>query len=103
MTQRRLSPKVVFWLLAAVLLAAQAMAFAHELQHDLRLHNDAACVLHLHAQQAGQPAAEAFVALAPGPVAPPPPRATAQFRAPIALGYHTRAPPSSVRSNSAQH
>ena len=101
MSPRRLPPKVVFWLLAAMFLAAQAAAFAHELQHDLRLHNEPACVLHLHVQQAGQPAAEAFVALVPGPVAPRPPRATAQFRAPIALGYHTRAPPSSVRSHSA--
>lgn len=97
--KRRVQPKFLPWLLALAFLAVQAAAFAHELQHDLRQHGDASCVLHLHAKQAGQPAPGPFfvpVRAAPAPSRRP---AAVAVSAPPALGYRTRAPPrASVRS-----
>lgn len=85
------------WLFVLVLLAVQAITLAHEIQHDLRQHDDSSCVLHLHAKQAGN-GLSASVLL-------PPVFASAQdypcraITLPVslsALGYRTRAPPSAV-------
>lgn len=93
----RLSAKRLAWLLAAVLLAAQASAATHELQHDLRQHNDASCALHLHAKQAAQAAAvPALPAIAPPDAAPCAVPVVAAVAA-STLGYRTRAPPAPVR------
>lgn len=85
--------------MAAAFLAAQAIAFAHELQHDLRLHDDPSCLLHLHTQQTNHaPADTALPIVVAARDAPPPPPTAAVGIAPV-LGYQTRAPPSSfVRS-----
>ncbi|HEX9813191.1 MAG TPA: hypothetical protein VGA88_14045 [Burkholderiales bacterium] len=75
-------------------LSVQAIALAHEIKHDLRQHDDGACVLHLHAKHAGD-------GLAAGTQAPAvvlsaqqfSPGAPAIVRGAPTLGYRTRAPP----------
>lgn len=97
MIRRRTRSRLVPWLCATVFLALQAVALAHELTHDLRQHNDAACVLHLHAKQSGAPAA-AQALFAPVFVADPtlaPGDSVVPFSLP-ALGYRPRAPPLDV-------
>lgn len=97
---RRTTFALAPWLLAVVLLAVQTFAYAHELQHDLKQHDDTSCVLHLHAKQAGQPTADAaLVVVAPIRTERLPTAGAVPYPARV-LGYRTRAPPhSSVRSN----
>lgn len=88
-TMFRLAP----WLLAVVLLAAQTLALAHEIKHDLRQHDDASCVLHLHSKHHGQAATAMALSGAIVPHAAPVLLAVTQPRAVAPLGYRTRAPP----------
>ena len=94
MIPRRSPLRFLPWLLAAVFLSVQAIALAHEIKHDLRQHDDGACVLHLHAKHGKD-------GLAAGTQPPAPATSVQQFD-PIApallpsariLGYRTRAPP----------
>ena len=95
----RLESRLIPWLLAMVFLAVQAIAFTHELQHDLRVHADPSCLLHLQAQQTHHTAAGiALPVVAAAPDVPSSPPTANTGIAPV-LGYQTRAPPSSfVRS-----
>jgi hypothetical protein len=82
------------WLLAAAFLSVQAIALAHEIKHDLRQHEDTACVLHLHAKHGG----DGLIAGTP-PTAPAAsiqrfdPTAPAPLSGTHVLGYRSRAPP----------
>lgn len=99
MMKRRTKPQFVPWLLAVAFLAVQALAFAHELQHDLQQHDDPSCVLHLHTKHAGHPAATVAPIVAALPDAIVPAAASGAIAATPILGYRTRAPPlSSSRS-----
>ena len=99
MLRRRAKNGLAPWLLAVMLLAVQALSFAHELQHDLKQHDDTSCVLHVHTKHVGHPSADVtLVVLAPTRDAAPETLSTERGAAPV-LGYRTRAPPlSSVRS-----
>jgi hypothetical protein len=85
--------RLVPWLLAAALIAVQALAFAHELQHDLKQHDDASCVLHLHTKHAGHPSPTLTLPAAAVPHAIVAPAVSVHIDAAPALGYRTRAPP----------
>jgi len=80
------------------LLLTGATALAHEIKHDLHQHDDASCVLHLHANQTDKviSAAPFVVPLSPRHLTP------ASFPAASFCGrntapFHARAPPSSSR------
>lgn len=101
MARPKVQRKFVLWLLAAAFFALQTAALAHELQHDLRQHNEAACALHLHAEQTGQAAAGSPLPVAVVLDNAPTRLAPAQVHASAALAYYTRAPPVSIGSHSA--
>lgn len=94
MIRSRTKSRLIPLLLAAAFLAVQAVALAHEINHDLRQHNDASCVLHLYSKHAGGSPAATFL-LAPPLIAAHvalAPATTLPF-SPPALGFQSRAPP----------
>jgi len=94
MLARRAKPTWIAWLLAVALLAIQAIALAHEIKHDLRQHDDSACVLHLYTKHAGGKlnADSLLPALYTANENPACVDAGMPVSAP-SLGYRTRAPP----------
>lgn len=99
MSARRVLPRLAAWVLAAVLLAAHALAAAHEVQHDLRAHTDASCVLHLHGKQVGHATYALKLPAPPAPDAPPAADLPVRADTESPLGYRSRAPPpASARS-----
>ena len=89
----RLHKGLASWLLAAVFVAVQAIAFAHEIKHDLHQH-DASCALHFYAEHLGKAPTSAvgFVAIViPGES---PVRSEAGDASTSAsVSYQSRAPP----------
>lgn len=99
MSTRRATSRLVPWLLALVLLAAQALAFAHTLKHDLHQHDDPSCVLHLHTKHVGQASAGNSLSVLVTPADDTSGAASTFIECTAVLGYRTRAPPlSSARS-----
>lgn len=99
MSKRRTAARLLPWLLAAAFLAVQTATFAHELKHDLDLHDDPSCILHLYTKHVGHTVADTAPALIAVPQALAAARASRDAGDEPRLGYRTRAPPlSSSRS-----
>ncbi len=95
MINRRAALCFLPWLLAAAFLAVQTATFAHELKHDLKLHDDPSCVLHLYTKHAGHAVGDATPAFVALPEAHAAARVTCDAGGEPQLGYRTRAPPAS--------
>jgi hypothetical protein len=92
-TRYHVKLKLASWLLAAAFLAIQAIAFAHEIKHDLHQH-DSTCALHVYADHLGKaPTASTGFALVVLPDATFVSPDTVAIHASPAVGYHSRAPP----------